>query len=256
DEEFDPAYLRLNSIALLENYCDSVYKASSGSIDYPEIISEVMRRKFYHGYSYYSSGDNPIGSSFASVLKPGIDAIVIPDDIVKFPYAACSQQSIVGMELFKSKGFPVRKVTMFDTLAHSGHFAYEAYYDRGWHFFDTNQEPDTAILNKYRHPSIAFLMAHPYIIAAAYRKKEEQFFIRLLQSSKVGAINKFPAPNAYIYQVTTKFFSIFGWAIAWVIILVGGIVKRRKKSRHSALAISMETAIPPKMYEHALACNS
>lgn len=36
--------------------------------------------------------------------------LFIPDDIMQYPMAACSQQSIVLMEFFRKKSIPYRKI--------------------------------------------------------------------------------------------------------------------------------------------------
>jgi hypothetical protein len=218
--------------------CDSFYQAKYPSRTYPGIVSEVLRKKFYHGYSHYDIGSNPLGFLFAPIVKNGANAIVIPDDIAKHPNAACSQQSIVGMEIFERKGYQVRKISMFDTVNNVGHFAYEVYYDNSWHFFDTNQEPDTEVLKRYNRPSVAFLAHHPEIVAAAYHKqKQPDMFQRLIMSHKVGPINVFPAPHAYVYQVATKFLSNFGWLIIGLCILA----RSWYWSRKSKLALQVAT---------------
>lgn len=220
DEEFDISLLRLNTIGKLEAYCDSFYEADKSHRSYPGIVSEVIRKKFYAGYSYYNAETNPMASLFAPVINSGLAAIVIPDDIVKYPYAACSQQSIVGMEVFRKKGYDVRKVIMFDEVTQVGHFAFEVYYDNDWHFFDTNQEPDPVVLKKYNKPSIAYLKQHPEVIAEAYHNRDQQLFQRLIKTSYVGPANKNPAPKAYFYQTATRYMTHFGWAVIWLIIVV------------------------------------
>jgi hypothetical protein len=213
-EEFDITLMRLNTIDKLINYCDSVHQANAMNRTYPGTVSEVIRKRFYHGYSFYSLNDNPVGYLIAAATKKGIAALVIPDDIAKHPNAACSQQSIVGMEIFKRKGYQVRKVVMFDKVAQSGHFAYEVYYDNGWHYFDTDAEPDSEVLKKNKRPSTALLAKHPEIVAAAYHKQPE-FFVRLIQSHATGPVDEFPAPNAYAFQQISKFLTYFGWAIVF-----------------------------------------
>jgi hypothetical protein len=221
DDEFDISLLRLNSMGKLQAYCDSIYAANYPKRTYPGIVSEVIRNRFYHGYSYYSTKTNPMAVVFAPLVKKGADAIVIPNDIIQYPMAACSQQSIVGMELFKRKGYNVRKVSMFDSLTQTGHFSYEVFYDNGWHYFDTDQEPDASLLKEYNRPSVAFLARHPEIVAQAYRKKKDPaMFQRLIESYSTGPVNKFPAPNGRLFQETTKLLTYFGWAILWLLIWV------------------------------------
>ena len=81
----------------------------------------------------------------APFIKKDLSAIVIPNDILKQPMAACSQQSIIGMEVFKRKGFKVRKVGFFYD-GYGGHFCFEAFFYNRWHFFDPDLEPKLSIM--------------------------------------------------------------------------------------------------------------
>ncbi|MES1220716.1 MAG: hypothetical protein ABUT20_34770 [Bacteroidota bacterium] len=229
-DDYDSTLARLNTIQKLSRFCDSLYEADTSNLSYPEVIAFVMRKKFYHEYSFYDFQTNPIGFLGSYILKNGAIAVVLPDYIVKYPYAACSQQSIVGMELFKRKGYPTRKVAMTDSLLSQGHFAYEAYYTGGWHYFDSDQEPDTAVLNKYKRPSVAYMASNPEIALLAYNKnKDPELFKRLILSYKNGPVNKFPAPNAYLYQTVTKFLSYFGWLVMLAIIIIRALITKSQK---------------------------
>jgi hypothetical protein len=229
EDEFDSSLLYLNTISKLGDYCDSFYQANLSKRTFPGIVSEVLRKKFYHNYSYYNINSNPLGVMMAPIIGKGLTAVVIPDDIVKYPYAACSQQSIVGMEIFKSRRFPVRKVSMLDTVTNAGHFAYEVYYEKSWHFFDTDQEPDAQLLREYKRPSTAFLAANPELVLEAYcKQKDPQVSKRLIMNHKLGPVNKFPAPNAYLFQMGTKYFNYFGWLFFLAIIFVRYRMKNAK----------------------------
>lgn len=222
NDEFDSSLVTLNTMPKLEAYCDSMYTANQSKRTYPGIVAEVMRKKFYHGYSCYNIYSNPLAILFAPIVKNGAEAVVVPADIVKYPMAACSQQSIVGMQLLRRKGYDVRKVEMWDSINKVGHFAFEAYYDYGWHYFDTNLEPDTEILRKYKRPSVAYLAKHPDIAMEAYRNsKDAAMLTRLIESYKTGPVNKFPAPNAYFYQVVLKYIGFF----AWIFILLAIVLR-------------------------------
>jgi hypothetical protein len=60
--------------------------------------------------------------AIGSLLWPGefvwshLSAIVLPEDILKYPMAACSQQSIIMMECFKKIGVDYRKVGFEDIM--------------------------------------------------------------------------------------------------------------------------------------------
>lgn len=228
DEDFDGSLLRLNTLDKMIAYCDSFYAKNSTTRTYAGIVSEVVRKRFYHNYSYYNTGNNPLGVFIAPLVGNGAAAVVIPDDILKYPNAACSQQSIVAMQIWRRKGKAVRKVTMYDEVKNTGHFAYEVYYDKSWHFFDPDQEPNQQVMRSNHYLSFAQMKKNPEIIAAAYQKKDVASFQRLFANSQIGPVNKFPAPNAYFYQVTTKFFSVFGWAFVWLFILVRNRIKRKE----------------------------
>ena len=215
-EEYDPSLSRLNSIDKLVTYCDSLYLITVSTNnqdeikkDYTDIVSSVVRKRFFHGYSYYGFSSNYMALLMSKVTIPGLDAVVIPNEILKYPFAACSQQSIVMMEVLQSKGFETRKVSFQGKT--SGHFCFEVYFDGGWHFYDTNMEPDANVLKTYNRPGIAFLVSHPEILVKAYGRYPRSEILDIFPTFTYGAINKFPAPKALIFQKLTKFLSYLIW---------------------------------------------
>ncbi len=105
------------------------------SLAYFEVLSSLVRKRFYHAYSHYSLKENWIAAVAGKFSLYDLSAIVIPDDIMQYPMAACSQQSIVMMDCFKRLGMPFRKVGM------TGHYACEGFIENGWYYFDTDKEP-------------------------------------------------------------------------------------------------------------------
>ena len=84
-EDFDPGFSRLNSIETLEDYCDSLYKQQANWSAFPEktytdLVSAVIRKRFYHGYSHYGFGDNYVALVASRATVDGYSAIVVPDD--------------------------------------------------------------------------------------------------------------------------------------------------------------------------------
>ena len=228
-EEFDPTLVRLNSIDKLSDYCDSLYltiypQNSSTSIDelYPEIASSVIIKRFYHGYSLYGFNSNYMAMALAQVSIKGLSAIVIPNDILKYPYAACSQQSIVLMELLQSKGYKTRSVGFNSSI--TGHFTFETYYDNGWHYNDPNKEPDVAVLKAYNNPSIAYLNQHPDLLLKAYHQYPRDYVMKVFTNYSYGAINSFPASKAIIFQKASKLLSY----TMWMFFLLAFVLVRRK----------------------------
>jgi hypothetical protein len=229
-EDYDPSLIRLNSLDKLERYCDSLslnvaYTAKTGEFEkrYSDIVSSVVRRRFYHGYSYYGFSNNYLSVLFSKLTNPGYKAIVIPDDILDYPFAACSQQSIVMMEVLKAKGFKTRKIS-FNGKKSGGHFCFEIFYNQSWHFYDPNMEPDVAVLNKYDRPDIAYLSNHPDILTAAYKQYPQEEVLDIFPNYTYGKVNIFPAPRAIVFQKVTKFLSY----TIWLFFLISFLLIRRK----------------------------
>ena len=247
-EAFDPSLSRLNSMQALEKYCDSIYAETVFSSQetefektYTEIVSSAVRDRFYHGYSYYGFSDNYVSVVVSKMTMPGLNALVIPDDILKYPYAACSQQSIVMMEVLKKKGFTTRKV-IFNGKKFGGHFAFEVFYDGGWHFCDPNMEPDKSVLGMYGMPAIAYLARNPAILVSAYHNYPKEMVLDILENYSYGPVNKFPAAKAIIFQKVTHFLS---YSI-WLLFLVAFLFIRRMYTRAANRAFVRESiaAIP------------
>ncbi len=229
-EWFDPSLMRLNSMDKLESYCDSVFGkpiiSTADSAKYANLVGFVLRYRFYHGYSYYKLGQNFIGWALAPFVHKNMSAIVIPNDILKHPNAACSQQSIIGMELFRKKGFTVRKVGFFDPIVIKGHFCFEVFYGNKWHFFDPDKEPVLRLLVDLNRPSIKELTSNKKLMDSIYYKEDSIARSGYLTKFSYGPVNKFPAPNAIIYQYVTMFLS---WTLFFWLILFGWWVWRRVK---------------------------
>lgn len=234
-EEFDHSLVKLNSVSKLEAYCDSIFeerRLTNGLYafeeNYPLIANSVVSKKFFHGYSSYGYSHNFMALVLEPLTGKWASAIVIPDDIMKYPYAACSQQSIVIMELLRRKGFAVRKVGFDGGKKYGGHFCFEVYYNNNWHFFDTNQEPKAEVLAKYNRPGIDFIAKNDAVLTAAYSHWNNPDKVRgLFKSYFYGKVNTFEAPNAIIYQRATKFLS----TTLWMFLLAGFIFVRRKYLR-------------------------
>ena len=234
-EEFDPSLGRLNSLKKLEGYCDSIYsldyatkKSTHFEEVYPEIVVSAVKKRFYHGYSYFGLGNNFAAKMLEPLTGKNASAIVLPDEILKYPYGACSQQSIVVMDLLKKKGLLTREVGFQGKL--SGHFSFETFYNGSWHFFDPNMEPDLAILDKYNRPGIAFLTANSQILISAYRNLPNEFVVDVFSHYHYGKPQAALAPWATLYQQVTRFLSY----TLWIFFLMAFIWVRRKYRRLSS----------------------
>lgn len=212
-EHFDPSLSRLTTISSFTAYCDSINGSStinpSDSEKYAGIVASVLRERFYHGYSYYRLGQNSLAFILAPLLNSELRAIVIPDDILKHPNAACSQQSIVGMEAFRRRGFKVRKVG-FKT-ENRGHFCYETFFNGKWHFFDPDGEPRLSVMKANHFPAVSDLVQSDSLLHTVYNKPGKGDLEKIFPSYSYGPVDKFPARNARAYQYVTKYLSYTLW---------------------------------------------
>ncbi len=234
-EAYDPSLQWLNTLDKLEKYCDSIYRSrTSGEAPvrqdniYAEITSDVVRNRFYHGYSLYGFSNNYMAMLFSEISIDGLSAIVVPDDILKYPFAACSQQSIVMMDLLRRKGYDIRKIGFQGKKA--GHFCFEVKYSGGWHFFDPDMEPDMALLNSLDRPGIAYLAGHRELLLKAYRQYPSELVLDLFPNYSYGRPNEAVAPRAMLFQQVTKFLSYTIWSF----FLLTFIWARRKYKRMSS----------------------
>ena len=251
-EEFDPSLARLNTMQKLETYCDSLYNArlANPSVggpgprdNYPELTSAVIRERFYHGYSCYDFTNNYM----ALLLEPFfpnkmVSAIVVTEDMMKYSYAACSQQSIICMELLAKKGYSTRRIGFDGGEKYGGHFSFEVYYGGQWHFFDPNKEPDMAVLDKYNQPGIEFLAQQDDILLAAYRKLPSNNVLALYKNYSYGRPNVFEANNALLYQRATKILSYIFWVFPFIALLF--VRKRYLRLSHSTHVWNNRIYIP------------
>ncbi|MBC7884744.1 MAG: hypothetical protein H7X99_04680, partial [Saprospiraceae bacterium] len=182
---------KLQSVQNLIDFVDRTYKGNKNSIEFVNYIGKVISRRFHHGYSHYSSDDNWIASMAGNIFWKNLSAIVIPDDIMKHPVAACSQQCIIMMACATHFGFDVRKVT-FDH-----HFTTEVKVRNKWHYLDPNLEviPLNSSLQELLD-SNTFLKLYENKLGVAGAKY-------VLAHPKFGATNEQVARKArYFHEIT------------------------------------------------------
>jgi hypothetical protein len=229
-EKFDPQLANtVQSVEGLLLYTDSVAKTrriDTGTLEYANILAEVMRKRFYHGYSHYSLKENWMASFAGAAFWDHLSAIVLPDDILQYPMAACSQQSIVFMECFKRKKVDYRKVG-FDH-----HFALEGRINGQWYFFDADMEPDFAVV-----PRTSFENLNKddklYII---YQNRLDSAGIQYgLANQYYGKVNEAPAPRAALFHKVTKLLSHTLWLLPLLFVFINvsrknkGVTKKQQK---------------------------
>jgi len=209
-EEYDSSLAgRLHSINSLLLYTDSLsgFKERQ-NLNYVELLASVVRKRFYHGYSFYSYSDNWMATMAGKIIWSDLSAIVLPDDIMKHPMAACSQQAIVLMECFTRIGIDYRKVGF------TGHFALEGKVKGNWYFFDTDMEPK--FVN--RRKSLSELINSQELLPSYANHIRPNFSSALLEPF-YGEVNLAPAPRAAIFHKATFLLSKFLFLSAIIFVL-------------------------------------
>lgn len=218
NEEYDPSLLQINSMDKLnlyaENICKKVKDGNQISKEalYPEILTEIVRKRFYHNYYAYGMGDNFMAWGVSKVIQRSWNEVWVADDILKSSYAQCGQQSLVIMELLMKKGYPVRKVFLKSQKNKFEHFVLEAYYDGSWHMFDPDFEPNMALLKSLKRPSVEQIARDTAMIAGLYNTRSS-LVADLTKSITYGKINEMMPDSAYQFQNATKIFSRFCWVL-------------------------------------------
>lgn len=237
-DQFDGIFPdRLQSIAQVLRFTDSTAQAQgtgNDTLQYANLLAKVVRKRFYHGYSSYSVQENWLASVAGATIWYDLSAIVLPDDILKYPFAACSQQSIVMMECFKRKGIDYRKVGF------THHFALEGRIDGQWYFFDTNLEPDFT-----RIPRKSFrALQQDNSLYAIYQQKLDSAGLNYgLAGVHYGRVNEAPAPRAMLFQLVTGWTSRLLWLLPLAVCFVSYFGKRkgREKTMQAGQVIHIRT---------------
>lgn len=224
-EHFNPALARLSSIEKLSAYTDSLASAQNISSTQPEYVvltEKVISERFYHGFSHYNLNENWVAAISEKILGRGLSSIVKPEDIMKKAKAACSQQAIVMMELFKRKQIDYRKIGF------PHHYALEAKVNGNWYFTDPDQEPMIP-LSVRMHQN---WKGQSDNLKAYYDKKVYTDLDYAFGSGKIaeiGPVNTIPAKNLAYFHSFTRLSSWFSWCLPIIFIFV--ISRKRKRAK-------------------------
>jgi hypothetical protein len=210
-EVFDPALVeQLRSVESVLTYTDSLALAQGvipNTLHYGVLLNNVIKRRFYHGYSHYSLKENWIAAVAGKLFWYDLSAIVLPDDLLNYPMAACSQQSIVFIECLRRKGISVRN------LGFDHHFAVEGYFD-GWYYFDPNIEPD---FSQVKRASLQALL-HEKKLPELYKNVMSPTEVEINFANPVfGKVNILPAANAGFFHKVTKALSKNLWLLPFAV---------------------------------------
>jgi hypothetical protein len=210
-EQYDASLARqLTSVNDILAYSEKLAREKNiqkGTLEYASLVGEVVSKRFFHGYSHYATGQNWLAALAGKYVWWDLSALVRPDDIMKYPMGACSQQSIVLMECFRRIDIPVRK------LGFQHHFAMEANINGTWYFFDPNMEP------KFPggvRKSYAELQAS----GQAYELYKDHIsmstFNFMFANPQYGTTNTSPALRAELFQSVTAVLSKSLWLLPFL----------------------------------------
>ncbi|MDB5222985.1 MAG: hypothetical protein JWN83_1652 [Chitinophagaceae bacterium] len=218
-ELFNPGLAYINSTEKLIEVSDSTAKQNNipqNTLAYAITVSKILRNRFYHGFSRYPLNQNWIAATGEYFLGYGLASIVNPDDILKYSFGGCSQQSIVLTEVMKRKNISYRKVGF------PHHYATELRFNNNWYFFDPNMEPNIPDSDRLESKwKCCGENLKKYYDTSRFKNLDWAFG---KDSVTFGIVNAVPAPNATLFHTTTKYLSKTLWLFPLVIVFY-----RRKK---------------------------
>ena len=221
-EAYDPSLLRLQSLDDLDNEVRRRLKYNlSDTSKIVNTIDDILRSRFYHTYSEYSMRDNWVAYLCSKTLFWGIKHPVIPDDIMKYPMAACSQQGLVFQSMLERYKVRYATINMSGTTESvGGHYAVSAFYNADWHFFDSNIEPKKIKGN----PSVEKLIQSNTLVSM-YPPHVRQWLEQKVAQNLITRtdVNHKRGERMYAFQYVTNILSAWLWlvmGVAWVVLFL------------------------------------
>ncbi len=215
-EKFSPQLSFINSIDKLEKFVDDAAvdkKIPVGSLAYLEILENTVSHRFYHGFSHKTPAQDWITSLTDRIAGTDYSCLVLPEEIMQHPEAACSQQAIVMMEVLKRKNINFREIGF------PHHFAMEAQINGGWYYLDANMEPlikgeERLHQNWYGHAD----SLKKYYNTGIHPNLDAGFGTGLM--AEVNKTNEEQAPNLKKLQVATGLLGKIFWIFPLVLLFL------------------------------------
>lgn len=214
-EKFDPALSNLQTVDQLDAYITKQTTEKGlqpGTVEYVEAIKNVLSERFYHGFSHLSVNQNWIASFSEKIFGYGLSCNVNADEIMKHPYAACSQQCIIMMEMLKRRKIDYRSVGF------PHHYTVETKLNNQWYYFDPNMEPN--IPNSERIESKWKCCADnlkKYYDSSRFKDLDFKFGNNTIVI--LGKVNESPGPNAKRFQSASGVLSKIAFCFPLMILL-------------------------------------
>lgn len=212
-ELFNVQLIRFKSVNDITAHIDGIYSAmypakEMDTVAYVNVTSDVIKKRFYHGLTYYSFKDNWIAYVAGKLLWNHLSAIVEPDDILDYSEGLCSQQTIVFLEILKRKGIQTRWIGL-GYKEGPGHFLAEVFYLGSWHLYDVNLEPKWKKIANH-HKSIEYYNSNKDSLYMTYESiLDKAIFYKIMEQVKYGNVNEFPAKKMLLFHQITKIITYF-----------------------------------------------
>ncbi|MDX2172640.1 MAG: hypothetical protein SFY56_05925 [Bacteroidota bacterium] len=220
NELFFPEFKRLNCINNTVIYTDSIYSTLKieglDTAVYAGILSEVLKKRFYHGIANYSLSENWIAYLMAKLSWSHFSVIVDANDILKHSEGLCSQQNIVFIAALNKKGIVNRTVGLGNKEG-PGHFLIEINYNSCWHLYDIDLEPNWSKIDS-KHESMSYLLSNKEELYKIYSDRiNRKLLDKIIVKVSYGLPNKLPAKKMLLFHKITK---IFTYVLPFIFLLL------------------------------------
>lgn len=221
-ERYNPELGSINSIDKLEKCVDEAAALKHIDVHSPEyglLLSYIISCRFYHGFSHWKMNENWIASVGEKITGIGLACKVQPEQLMKHPDAACSQQAMIMMEVLKRKKIDYRKVGF------PHHYALEINTGNHWYYFDPNMEPAMNLKERlHENWKGSNDSLKKYYAVNKHQNVSYQFGNG--QQAIIGPINEIPAKNLRLFQGATAVMSKILWCFPLIFLYAR---KRRTK---------------------------
>lgn len=233
-ERFHPALVTINSVDMLEHYIDTAAVSKNIAVSSPEyiqLVAYVISCRFYHGFSHWKLNENWIAAIGERITGIGLSCKVQPDKILLHPYAACSQQALVMMEILRRKKIDYRKVGF------PHHYALEVRNREKWYYFDPNMEPYMNLSQRvHENWKQSNDSLKKYYDVKKHADLEYQFGNGIKAS--FGTVNEKPAKKLRLFQSVTSVLSKTLWCFPLLFLFIRSRREKLSKSPGKKVTLS------------------
>ncbi|MGE5720825.1 MAG: hypothetical protein ACM3YM_00055, partial [Sphingomonadales bacterium] len=221
-EIFSPELVRIDSVDKAEIWVRARLDGRHASdAQIADAITLFAERRFYHGLSRFRVCDDWI-ANLAGMAWVDLSSPVMPDDILKYRRAICSQQTMVVQALLARFGIPFATIG----IDKPGHMMAAARINGVWAAYDSNLEPHRTGIVPFaaleRGSTWKQLYAGkpgvpemgPGDLGDQFSRAADHGLVTLT------AIDQYPAARAATFQRATHFFSRYGWMVFALVFLL------------------------------------